>query len=1325
MVSQTQSPHAPSGRIFLWCAAAAVLLAGLLMALPGQAAPSLPSTPCVNGVPPGAPANNCFAAPIVVNANSYSNTQSTNSANLETSESASPGGYSIGKTVWYRWTPTITGNGRVSTCGSATSFDTVIAAYTGSALNSLSLQAVNDQACSSNSSLVTFPCVAGVTYQIQVGSWNNGNAGNVQLDLGCTPPCTVPVNDCFADALPIASVPYSNTENVNGAVFEPGEPNPPSCGWDTSGSVWYDWTPAYDGAGTITTASSDYNTVLAVYTGGSVGGLTSVACNDDNPWPTSSLWFSCTAGTTYHIQVTGEWQDTGTLAIAVSGCDGQPPPPCTSGGPANDCFADAIVVNTDSYSVSTDSTGAALETPEPLPFTWGQLDNSLWWAWTPTITGVATVDTCTSNVETVVTAYSGPVGTAMTGLSQITYNAFNCGWAQSSITFPCVAGETYYIQVTDMWQWTGPVDLNMDCGIAPPPFCGYDITTGPSVYTWEEISSTGTPINSFYDYTVANVPAGPAPFAFDMCGETFTHMFPVSKGHICLGTSTSLPSGCSPCCPYSPGNSIPSTQVNRPAIYGVYADIYPGGCNGSPTPSADCMFWKVSGTAPDRVLIYEWKQVPFYSCCYPGPLTFQIKLHETTNCIEVDFQNISGGNGYTKLSGFQNSMGNAGYTFFYGWPQQTLATDAWMACPPPQISAVDDIYTLNEDQGLTTLDVVGNDFNAAPGALTVTLTSSPVLGTASVVGTDIQYTPFDDANGLEPLTYTITNSLGQTATANLLLSINAVNDAPTFQGGQTYVLGTPQAGAQTIPGWGHGITTGPSTATDEMAQSMTFVPMVTGDTNIFASPPTLQRTASAASTLPTPTSGEFAVLRFVPSGSFGRATVCFGPRDSGGTATATNSPWGIPVVGVDSAPQQCLDIVMNSPPVAYFQPGNDAARPGQGITFNPCPDSIPACSYDPDGSIVAWFWEFGDGGTSTDEMPIHVFAGDGTYDVRLTVWDNWGATSFITRSITVSWPDAVAVQDDGSGGALAPIADAGPEITVPAGSLVHLHGSQVGGSDQVRFEWAQVSGPNVTLDNPLSANPTFTAPATGGKAVDLVFSLRVIDGAAVSRLSYVTIHVASSNHAPVADAGDDGSIAAGLVTTLDGSRSSDPDGNPLTYHWEQVLLTGDHVVQISDANGKSTTFTAPAAAGILQFRLQVSDGIEVAEDQVMVVVQPAPAKAPPTFTFDLAPAAPGADATFRAAAGSIDVAWSFGDGGTDTGLIALHHFAPGTYTVTMTVGKGADAQQQSQEVVVTPVAAEVAAQGGSMMLALVGGGLLLAAVAALVALVVLRRRKAE
>lgn len=59
-------------------------------------------------------------------------------------------------------------------------------------------------------------------------------------------------------------------------------------------------------------------------------------------------------------------------------------------------------------------------------------------------------------------------------------------------------------------------------------------------------------------------------------------------------------------------------------------------------------------------------------------------------------------------------------------------------------------------------------------------------------------------------------------------------------------------------------------------------------------------------------------------------------------------------------------------------------------------------SVDPDGSIVNYEWNFGDGGTGSGAMPIHSYTTAGIFQITLTVTDNQGARSSKTQSLLIS-----------------------------------------------------------------------------------------------------------------------------------------------------------------------------------------------------------------------------------------------------------------------------------------------------------------------------------
>ena len=92
----------------------------------------------------------------------------------------------------------------------------------------------------------------------------------------------VPANDNFASATVLTGTRVSrSTDSTNGATSEPGESA--HAGVSNGGSIWYSWTPSVSGPVMVTTAGSNFDTVLAVYTGSIVSALSGLVSNDDEP----------------------------------------------------------------------------------------------------------------------------------------------------------------------------------------------------------------------------------------------------------------------------------------------------------------------------------------------------------------------------------------------------------------------------------------------------------------------------------------------------------------------------------------------------------------------------------------------------------------------------------------------------------------------------------------------------------------------------------------------------------------------------------------------------------------------------------------------------------------------------------------------------------------------------------------------------------------------------------------------------------------------------------------------------------------------------------
>lgn len=143
-----------------------ILIVALGCALPAQAAP---------------PPNDAFIQPATIAGFPAFATGTNVDATLEVGE-PDPDNYQgeVQASVWYQWTAPVTTNVQVNTLGS--DFDTVLAVWTGSALNALGMLADNDQFYGTDQSAVTIPVVQGLTYRIAVYGWFSSR-GSIRLNI--------------------------------------------------------------------------------------------------------------------------------------------------------------------------------------------------------------------------------------------------------------------------------------------------------------------------------------------------------------------------------------------------------------------------------------------------------------------------------------------------------------------------------------------------------------------------------------------------------------------------------------------------------------------------------------------------------------------------------------------------------------------------------------------------------------------------------------------------------------------------------------------------------------------------------------------------------------------------------------------------------------------------------------------------------------------------------------------------------------------------------------------------------------------------------------
>lgn len=171
----------------------------------------------------------------------------------------------------------------------------------------------------------------------------------------------------------------------------------------------------------------------------------------------------------------------------------------------------------------------------------------------------------------------------------------------------------------------------------------------------------------------------------------------------------------------------------------------------------------------------------------------------------------------------------------------------------------------------------------------------------------------------------------------------------------------------------------------------------------------------------------------------------------------------------------------------------------------------------------------------------------------------------------------------------APVADAGPDQEVEVSDVVQLDGaaSNDPDGDEITYLWEFTSQPAdsaSTLVDERRPDAQFWADAEGTYVVRLT-----VDDGRLSSTDDVEILVTTPNGAPTADAGLDQTVAVGDTVQLNGSGSTDPDGDTLTFSWTLTKKPSGSAAALDDPTNPLPRFTADAA-GEYQVQLIVNDG---------------------------------------------------------------------------------------------------------------------------------------
>ncbi len=268
-------------------------------------------------------------------------------------------------------------------------------------------------------------------------------------------------------------------------------------------------------------------------------------------------------------------------------------------------------------------------------------------------------------------------------------------------------------------------------------------------------------------------------------------------------------------------------------------------------------------------------------------------------------------------------------------------------------------------------------------------------------------------------------------------------------------------------------------------------------------------------------------------------------------------------------------------------------------------------SYDADGDSLSYQWIKTEGpdtallaaSTATLSFVAPTVSQTTGFTFKLTVHDGKLSNS-TSVSIQVS-PLAPTPSSN-----QAPSAKITSPESATSGDTVTLDGS--GSSDPdgdtLSYQWTKTTGPNITLSNTTSSKLSFVAPSVE-QSQQISFQLTVSDGGGLSNSTSKSMQISPSelptptNHQPGAKITAPESVTSGDTVTLDGSGSSDPDGDTITYLWTQTQ--GDNIA-LTNNTGSTLSFEAPTVQQptAFTFQLSVSDASLSDSSSVQFTVLP-------------------------------------------------------------------------------------------------------------------------
>jgi hypothetical protein len=149
---------------------------------------------------------------------------------------------------------------------------------------------------------------------------------------------------------------------------------------------------------------------------------------------------------TYTIELGPAIPGTGSLTVALG----------FATPPANDDFNNAQIISGSAGTVTGSNVGATVEVGEPVL---GEAGESVWYRWTASTSGTATIDTFGSSFDTALAVYTGN-RVSYLNLVAVNDNAPNVTDGTSQVSFNAVAGTVYQITVDLFHRPAGSIVLN-------------------------------------------------------------------------------------------------------------------------------------------------------------------------------------------------------------------------------------------------------------------------------------------------------------------------------------------------------------------------------------------------------------------------------------------------------------------------------------------------------------------------------------------------------------------------------------------------------------------------------------------------------------------------------------------------------------------------------------------------------------------------------------------------------------------------------------------------------------------------------------------------